>query len=903
MTLAPGTRLGPYQILATIGVGGMGEVYRAQDTKLDRQVALKVLPAGSDPERLARFEREARVLASLNHPNIAAIHGLHDHEGVRFLTMELVPGETLEQRLARGPLPVDEALALARQIADALESAHDQGVIHRDLKPANVQITPEGKVKVLDFGLAKAFDSAFSAASGSLDPAVSPTITSLGTVAGVILGTAVYMSPEQARARPADRRADIWGFGAVLYEMLAGRRAFGGETISETLASVMRDEPDGAALPAGLSPRLRRLIERCLKKDPRQRLQAIGEARIVLEDLQEHPAERAATALESASRSRRAFPSWMPWALAALAATAAVVLWLRPAPQAPTATELSVMLPPGRRLWEDTGYHFIALAPDGLSLAYAAREGGRTTLRLRRLDTREDTAIPGTEGARNLFFSPDGEWIGFFDSNRLSKVSVHGGTPVALADAGQDRLGTWLDDGTIVFGPNVTEPLYRIPESGGQAVALTKLDAARNERTHRFPSALDGGPWVVFTVGTVDRPGDYDAATIDAVSVETGERRTLIQGARRAVWAAPGYLVFDRVGDLYAVPIDPRDPRVSADPVPVLDGVAGEASSGASYFDIARNGTLAWVPAGERDRDRQVGWFDRHGGWTPTPVPPGQYVRLSLSPEGGRAIVEVGPGGGASDLWLADLTTGAMTPLTYGSNGRSGIWLRDGVRLAHDLIAGKRGETIVVRRLDGSGGNRELTTTAHPMFLTDVTPDGSAVLACDYGLSDGRLRLLDVDGARPPRELPAEAGAELAGMISPDGRWLAYVTNKTRREEVCLRRFDGTSGSWQISSGGGGGVRWGKDGREIFYVTGDTLMRVSVEPRGDGVAIGQPEALFEVPPTPIEPTFRDYAYDPRGDRFLFTRPPSGAGERREVALSLGWTSRLAARLNARKGER
>jgi dipeptidyl aminopeptidase/acylaminoacyl peptidase len=896
VSFAAGTRLGPYEIVAPLGAGGMGEVYRALDPRLGREVAVKVLPdaVAHDAERLARFEREARVLASLSHAGIASIFGIEEAAGAPALVMELVLGPTLDERIEAGPFPVDEVLPVARQLAAALEYAHDRGIIHRDLKPANVKVRHDGTVKVLDFGLARALD--IEATESESDLTRSPTLTQGMTHAGMILGTAAYMSPEQARGRQADRRADIWAFGAVVYEMLAGKKAFAGETISDTLASVMRDEPDWAALPPGLAPAWPRLLRRCLAKDPQKRLQAIGEARIALDDLHANPAGGGEPAGGSAAPPLARSIRLAPWAIAVVSVAALVVTLSRREPQTTSATEFGIVPAGGDKIGLDLAYHPMAISPDGQALAYTVRLGGELRLRLRRLDTREDTEVPGAAGARNLFFSRDGQWVGFFNSRKLAKVSVRGGTPVELADTLQDRLGTWLNDGTIVYAPEVTEPLYRIPESGGRPTAITTLDAGKRERTHRFPCALDGGPWVVFTVQTVESPGGYDDASIDAVSVATGERRHLFKGARRAAWAPGGYLILARGSDLYATPIDPRDPRVTQDPVPVLAGVRGDDSGGSSYFSVADNGTLAWIPGREPDRDREVGWLDRSGRYTPIPIPVGPYLQLSLSPDGLRALILAGPGGGSSDLWLADLRTGGLNRLTNGGRSGSAVFMPDGVRIAHARRDPGGGETVVVRRLDGAGGERELYRSPNPVIVTGVTPDGSQVLFCDYGHRAGRIRLAPLDGKEPVALAAEGDGYEQAGRLSPDGRWLAYVSIKTRREEVCVRRLDGRGGSWQVSSKGAGGVRWGRDGRELYFVTGEMLYRAPIEVRGDELTVGQPEELFEMPPSPTETSFRDYVYDARSDRFLVTRPPRGFAEPREIALSLDWAARLKSRL-------
>jgi serine/threonine-protein kinase len=827
------------------------------------------------------------------------VHGLEEANATRALAMELHEGPTLAERIERAPLALDEALPIARQIAEALEFAHDHGIIHRDLKPANVKIRSDGAVKVLDFGLAKALEANAGEASAA-NLSHSPTLTQQMTGANVIIGTAAYMAPEQAKGKTADRRADIWAFGVVLFEMLTGERLFQGETASETLAAVMKDDVPWGRLPASVPTSVRRLLERCLTRDARQRLQSIGEARIALERAATHPEDaEPSTAAARASSDPRPL-RLLPWLIAAAALAALAVLLARKPPTAPPATEVSIVPRGDGRIGLDLSYHPIAISPDGRALAYTVRVGGKLQLRLRRLDTREDIEISGAEGARNLFFSRDGEWIGFFDTRKMRKVSVRGGTPVELADALQDRLGTWLDDGTIVYSREVTEPLFRIPESGGTPEAVTTLDSAKRERTHRFPCALDGGPWVVFTVQSVESPGGYDDASIDAVSVATGERRHLFKGARRAAWAPGGFLILARGSDLYAARIDPRDPRIVQDPVPVLADVSGDESSGASFFSIADDGTLAWMPGGEPEKTREVGWFDRTGRWTPVAIPAGPYLELKLSPDGARALVIAGPGGGSADLWLADLRSGGMNRLTHGNRSGSAAWLPDGARIAFVKRDSAGAEAVAVRRLDGAGGERELARADHPLVISDVSADGRDVVYSDYGVRDGRMYLASLDGSAAPRELPAEGeGYEQSGILSPDGRWLAYITTKTRREEVCIRRADGMGGSWQISTGGGGGIRWGRDGRELFFVANEILVRVPIEARGDDLAIGQPEEMFEVPPSSTETSFRDYDYDPVGDRFLFTRPPRGVAERREITLSLGWASRLSEQLRSK----
>jgi len=898
VTLVPGTKLGPYEIVHLLGEGGMGEVYRARDPRLGRDVAIKVLPAtlSRDPERIARFEREARLLAVMSHAGIAAIYGVDEAEGRTALVMELVEGPTLADRLINGPLSEDEALAIARKLAEALEYAHDRGIVHRDLKPANIKIRPDGEVKVLDFGLARALQSDAADLSGNLSQ--SPTITGRMTVAGVILGTAAYMSPEQARGRDADRRADIWAFGAVLYEMLSGQRAFGGETVSDTFAALMRDEPDWTVLPSNLSPRCRRLIERCLVKDPRIRLQAIGEARIILSNTTSESPLVAAVAPSPRQSRMKSGMLIAAGLLVGVVVGIAGYAWSHRGPSlTPGATEVSMMLPPGERFGGDRGFHYFAISPDGRSIACAVVGASGLEMHLRRLDRREDVVLARSESVRNLFFSPDGEWIGFFNNQALCKVSIHGGTPIILTPAASDRGGTWLKDDTIVFSWDVTVPLMRIPAAGGSPVAVTSLDTTQAERTHRFPCALDGGPWVVFTVGRLNSPGGYDDSPIDAVNVKTGERRNLVRGARRAIWAPPGYLVFDRSGDLYAMPIDPKDPRPGIEPLPVLGSVDGETSSGAGFFEIANDGTLAWLPAESRIDEREIGWMDREGRWTSTRFQPGPYFNVRLSHDGNRVLICAGPGGGAGDLWVGDLASGALNRLTYGNATNPGLWLPDDQRMVYARSDSDGSSSIVVRRLDGAGGERMLDRKTWPILVTGITPEGDRVLYCDYGLAQGRIRIANLSGDPSPREVRGDPGnerSEQAGVVSPDGRWLAYISGRTRREEVYVCAFDGSGGRWQISTKGGGGVRWGRESRELFFVEqgSERMMRVALTVRGDDIVVGQPEPLFEAPLSPTEPTYRDMDFDPVRDRFLITRPPAGVNERREIALSLRWASHL-----------
>ncbi len=582
-----GATLAHYRVTAALGAGGMGEVWLAEDEKLGRQVALKVLPEGfaQDPERMARFEREAKVLASLNHPNIATLYGLESaiSSGTEtvFLAMELVEGEDLSERIKRGTIPVDEAIPIALQIAEALEAAHEAGIVHRDLKPANIKLTEDGVVKVLDFGLAKAWETE----SGDSSLSLSPTLTRHATVEGVILGTAAYMSPEQARGKKVNRRADIWSFGVVLWEMLTGRKLFEGETVSDVLASVLKETPDLEALPDDTPPALRRLLARCLDKEPKNRLQWIGDARLDLVESLDSPPELSGPP-DTSVVSRTRGLEWLGWLAAAVALGVAAVLWLLPtvAPK-PPLTRFTLGLG-GDHTLSFIDQPILALSPDGRTLAMTATDAqaAHDTIILRHLDENEVIQLENTVGAREMFFSPDGSSIGFFADGKLKRASVHGGSAVTITDAPNPRGGVWLPDGTIVFSPDYASGLWRVSDTGGVAEIVLDIDAERGERTFRFPHASPDGDLLLFTVGSITSPNNYDDATIDAYSLQSGKRRTIIERANMARFVSADRLIFARAGDLFAIGFDSERLETVGDAVPVIEDVGGDPSSGAGYF-------------------------------------------------------------------------------------------------------------------------------------------------------------------------------------------------------------------------------------------------------------------------------------------------------------------------------
>jgi len=890
MTLAPGIRLGAYEILASLGAGGMGEVYRARDTRLGRDVAIKALPAefSQDPERLARFEREAKLLATLSHPNIASIYGLEEVAGARYLVLEFVEGETLGARLVRGALPIDEAIDVAKQIAAGVEAAHENGVVHRDLKPGNAMLTPMGGVKVLDFGLAKS--GAADRASSATNLAASPTMSFAPTRVGVILGTAAYMSPEQARGRHVDRRTDIWSFGCVLYECLTGRQAFAGETVSDLIARILEREPDWSALPAATTLRLRELLQRCLRKDARERLRDIGDARIALEEMSKGTpaADTEDVKAKPPRKSSLAFQIGLAAFTAFLAVIATRFASRAPIPQ-PVA--LSVILPRGEMLEAGLENNVLAIAPDGGSLVYASLGDGAPRLSLRRLDRPEIVEMPGTNEARNPFFSPDGEWVGFFAGRHLLKASVRGGTPVELAEAGTDRGGAWLEDGSIVFAPMFAGPLFRISVNGGRPLPITRVDSTRSERTHRWPCGLPGGEWVVFTVGVVNSPGGYDDASIEAVSLRTGERRVLAQGS--CARYAPGkQLVFARSGSLYAMPIDPRNPRGGATAVPVLDGVLGAKTSGIAFFDIARDGTLAMVPGREARMESRLAWVGRFGTTTLLPGVPRNYTQLDVSPDGTRALAQIGPGGGNGDVYVVDLARGSVSQVSFGGRSGTAQWMPDNQHIAWSQSDGSGGEVIVIRSLSGDDSARVLARSNLPLAISDVVADGSALLFTEYGNVESDVMMVPSDGSGPARPIVQEPLAQVQGVLSPDGRWIAYASDETGVREICVRPMGRAGGRVQISPNGGVLPLWAPDGRELFYVTGRGVSAATLVIRGDVVLVDSTRHLFDLPMRSGDSALRQLDIHPSGEKFLITVAAGETNEMREIAVRLNWSASL-----------
>jgi serine/threonine protein kinase/Tol biopolymer transport system component len=897
MTLSSGVRLGPYEILSPLGAGGMGEVYRAKDTRLDRDVAIKVLSEtfARDPERVARFQREAKLLASLNHPTIAAIYGFEEHNDIRFLVLELVEGPTLAERLRSGPMPVDESLDVCKQIAEAVEAAHEHGVIHRDLKPGNVKITPEGKVKVLDFGLAKAL--AEDASTGNL--ANSPTITVEYTRPGVVLGTAAFMSPEQARGKPLDKRTDIWSFGCVLYECLVGLRPFDGETTTDVIGAILHKEPDWSRVPPQAPPPIRLLLRRCLAKDRNRRLHDIADARIELEQAVADPTLSSSIgAMEWTTTIRRPglWTRGLPWAFAAVAILAAALMgWQRNAgaPKSQVIRFTDTLSPNESVVVSDAPV--IAVSPDGTLLAYVAAGADGERIHLRRLDSLESKPLQGTEGAQSPFFSPDGKWLGFAVEGAIKKIAVDGGVPFAVAPLGDNPRGAgWASDGSIVFTPSTTQGLVRLPATGGAQRTVTSLDAEKNERTHRWPQVLPGGQAAIYTVGSRDSPENYEDARIEAVSLDTGKRTVLFEGASMARYVPPGYLLCARKGTLMAMPFDAQQLTVTGSPFPALSGVLMTRNSGAAHFAVSESGTLVYIPGREALAESTLVYADRDGTVHELGVASGAYSAVSLSPDGTRLAVVV-ESQHTNDIWVINLTDAGMTRLTFKGQNLAPTWTPDGKRIAYPSARSGGPLQFYWKPADGSGDEEVLlAATGNQMFPCSWSPDGKTLVfeAID-AKGDGDLWVLNIGPSEKARPLVEGPETTRGGTVSPNGRWLAYQSDESGRYEVYVQDFPGPGGKWQISRDGGREPRWAADGKELFFPNGDRLMVAAVETNA-GFRAGTPGVLFEgfLRPVTGAGDYRSYSVSPDARRFYMIKPSEKQARPTQINVVVNWAAEL-----------
>jgi serine/threonine protein kinase/Tol biopolymer transport system component len=880
MSLIPGTRRGVYEITAQIGEGGMGRVYRARDTKLGRNVAIKVIADSLPyPDHVARFEREARTLAALNHPNIAAIYGVEDADGDMALVMELVEGPTLADRLVEGRLAVAEALSIARQIVAALEAAHEQGIIHRDLKPANVKVRLDGAVKVLDFGLAKALQRA--AASTDSSSSMSPTLASPAmTQVGVILGTAAYMSPEQVKGREVDKRSDVWAFGCVLYEMLTGRRAFEAADVQETLASVLRADVDWSRLPAELSSSIRVFLMRCLVRDPKHRLHDIADMRLALDGLFDADGSLAAVSSPSGR------PLWrriLPTA-AAVVITAAVtgltIGRLSPRVAAPIVSRLQMTLPHGQPFYFN-GRHLVAISPDGKNVAYTAGQG----LWLHPLDQIEARPVPGAElEARSPFFSSDGQSIGYYAAGELRRVSVTVGAPRVITKAVNPWGARWGDDDVIYYGQG-PGGIWRVPANGGtpqQVITVKKGELAHG------PHPLPGGEWVLFTLlpsGT----GSWNQAQIVVQSLATGERVLLVNGGRDARYLPTGHLVYALNGAILAAPFDPSTRRITGAAVRLVNDVFDAGTvTGAVHFDVAANGSLVYA---SRPGPALMTWVDRNGREEMIPADARPYRHPRVSPDGTRIAVEIDDPTN-TDIWIGDARRGQFTRLTTGDQVDSDpIWTPDGSRIVYSSVRGTEG--LFWQPADGSGSAEHLIDGSSGVRALTWTRDGRLVYE---ELAGADIRLLTPGSGSAPRLITLfdapDYFNEVLPALSPDGRWLAYQSTESADPEVYLRPFpDVSSLRRQVSVGGGFAPLWSADGQEIYYRSATDMMAVKVR-TSPTLEVGRPEVLFSLSDY-VLPGTRGIKYEVAPDgRFLLLKD-SGSGHAQDrVVLVQNWTEHV-----------
>ena len=872
-----GKQVGSYQIVSLLGSGGMGEVYLARDTKLGRNVAVKVLPSfvANDPDRLARFGREARLLAALNHPNIATIHGIEEADGVHGLVMELVEGPTLSDKVEEtsqhrpnAGLTLADALRIGGQIAEALDAAHERGVIHRDLKPANIKLTRDGNVKILDFGLAKSFSNE----GAGHDRADLPTITTSQS-RNEIVGTPAYMSPEQVRGQSVDKRTDVWGFGCVLYELLTGRRAFPGKTSSDAMAAILEREPDWGALPAETPPRIRRLLRRCLEKDSKRRLRDIGDAR--LEMLDGAGDEPVAPTPAAAQRTRRLIPAAAFGLLTAVAAALGVSM-LRPAPVTPEA-RLEINTP-------STRDPSLAISPDGLKIVFAARDAGQAQLWLRSLDSSSPRRLPGTERGTAPFWSPDGRSIGFFADNQLKRLDIDGGSiKTVMSTLPAPGGGTWAADGTILVSVSPGQPLFRIAAESGEPTAATRFGMLR-ERAHSQPRFLPDGRHFLFYVS-----GSAETTGVHLGQLDNLDSRRLLGADSAAVYIATGHLLFLRDERLLAQRFDQERLELVGEPFPIVEHVGGGIAMSA-----AAAGPVVYRTVSRDSGQRQLLWVNRSGTETQRVVyPDTQSLAPSLSRDG-RKVAVFRLAMGNTDIWSYDIGRRAWDRLTvHPGDEIHPLWSPDGSRV---IFGARRGEMdLYLKDLNTPAGSGEelLLATNGPKFPMDWSSDGRVLL---YNSIDPKLGLdiwaLPLDGERKPRAVVQTEFNEQHPQLSPDGKWMAYQSNRTGRFEVYIRPFPGPGSDGPVSTEGGAQARWNPDGKELFYIAADDrLMSVPMRfsANGDAVEAGTPQALFatNVGSTAPNTNRQQYAVSPDGQSFILNSQPDAA-QTSPITVILNW---------------
>jgi serine/threonine protein kinase/Tol biopolymer transport system component len=887
MPLAVGTRVRTYEIVALIGQGGMGEVYRARDTTLRRDVALKILPplVAADADRRARFTREAHVLATLSHPHIASILGMEEADGITAIVLELVEGLTLAERLAGGALPLTEALTIAVQIAAALEAAHEKGVVHRDLKPANIKLAADGSVKVLDFGLAKALidESAPSAT-------ISPTLTAMASRLGIIVGTAAYMSPEQAKGQTVDKRMDIWAFGCVLYDMLTGRRAFRGDDVTDVIVAIMTGEPDWTALPPATPPRVIELLHRCLQKDVRARWRDIGDARIQLEEALREPVSALRRAPTEGRRRMFGFLSVRAIALAVSGALVGALIATAWKPVSPVSggspARFEVPLPSDASLGA-IDFPAVAISPDASLLAYVGMRGGHTQLFVRPMNGTDATPLPGTNNAANPVFSPDSHWIAFFADGQLKKVLAAGAAPITLCEAPVGVGASWGADDTIIFAGATGSGLSQVPAAGGRPRAVTSLDRQRGEFSHRWPDLLPDGKTVLYTVGTV---GSWDDAQIVAQSLTTGKRSLLVQGGTNPHYLRSGHLIYARAGALMAVGFDATTLSLIGSPVRVLDNVL-QSFDGAAQISVSATGSAVYAAGTFSSDQRRLVAVDRTGSVTPFAAPLRQYGYPQLSPDGRHVLVTIDRS--TPDLWLYDIAAATLRQLTFDAGATFPIWTPDGQRAVFSSNAsGVR--NLFWMPVFEPGQAERLATSEYVQLPGSWSPDAGTLAFVERHPTTGRdIWVLPFASDRIPRPFLHAAFDEGAPRFSPDGRWLAYVSNESGRTEVFLRSRVDLGQRQPVSTNGGAEPVWARDGRQLFYRHDDKMMVVAILSNTASPRVGPPQEVFAGNFAVGTLDAANYDVMPDGQRFLMVQAEQPSSQR-TLQVLINWLGVVAA---------
>jgi len=886
MTLAQGTRLGPYEILASVGAGGMGEVYKARDTRLDRTVAVKVLPShlSDNPEVRQRFDREARTISSLSHPHICALHDVGHQDGIDYLVMEFLEGETLTDRLARGALPAEQVLRYGIEIADALDKAHRQGIVHRDLKPGNIMLTKSG-VKLVDFGLAKL--AAVSPASSSVSILQTQAGLNL-TQEGTILGTFQYMAPEQLEGKEADGRSDIFAFGAVLYEMATGQKAFAGKSQASLIASILSAEPPPISTVSPMTPpALDRVVKTCLAKDPDDRWQTAHDVMLQLKWIAEGGSLAGVPAPLVARRKSRERLAWGVAAVLALV-TAALAAALLARPRAVPRLVRSSLLSP-----EKTTYHFVsdgagppALSPDGLQIAFTARDSsGKTSIWVRSLDSPAARELTGTESAMYPFWSPDGRHLGFFAGGKLKKIEAAGGPALALCDAADARGGTWSRDGVIVFEPHFREPLFRVSANGGKVAAVTKFDESRRETTHRFPLFLPDGKHFLYEAASHTVGTDSELHAIYFGSLDGAPPKHVVNARSRPAYAA-GHLLFVRQKTLMAQPFDPGSGKVSGEAFPIVGNVQEDPGFYTAVFTVSDNGVLAYQQSGGSVDQFQLVWFDRGGKKLEELGAKGNVWTPRLSHDGRRVVFTIGDPG---DLWLEDLSRHVATRITFDpAEDNNPIWSPDDSRI-YFLSMRSGGGDIYGKPSSGTGSDELAFSSAAVKAPGSFSPDGRYLLFSALNpKTKWDLELLSLPERKGTTFLKTNFDENL-GDFSPDGHWIVYASNESGRYEVYVQPFPGPGGKWQISTSGGSMPVWRRDSKEIFYLAADRKLMAVPVMSGEALQPGAPVALFEA--RLKDDPDRHYDVSADGQRFLLTTP-LGDESAPPITLVQNWTALL-----------